>query len=70
MDGIYVRLLLIIFFTENIMSSFRNDVFVTGLNRKKHYNAVNLQSMRKEENGKGNLISALFTDKDNLFHEF
>ena len=47
LDGIYVRPLLIIFFTENVMSSFRIDVFVTGVNHKKHYNTVNLQSMRK-----------------------
>ena len=46
LDGIYVRPLLI-FFTDNIMSSFRIDVFVTGVNHKKHYNTVNLQSMRK-----------------------
>ena len=43
LDGIYGRPLLIIFFTDNIVSSFRNDVFVTGFIRKKHYNTVNLQ---------------------------
>ena len=43
LDGIYVRPLLIIFFTDNIVSSFRNDVFVTGFIRKKDYNTVNLQ---------------------------
>ena len=41
LDGIYVRPLLIIFFTDNIMLSFRNVVFITEFIRKKHYNTVN-----------------------------
>ena len=58
---IVIRPLLIIFFGDNIMSSFRNIVFLMEISKL----TVN------EEGGKwlGNLISVLLTDKDNIGHD-